>query len=81
MNSRPEETTVGGGQIVQLSVAPIPGMAGLIQRTAQSIDEMWQSIWHGSSRGEKLVIAVFLLVTGLAIPVIPIVLLARVIAN
>ncbi|SFG55494.1 hypothetical protein SAMN04488063_2399 [Halopelagius inordinatus] len=56
-------------------------MAGLVQRTAQSIDEMWRSVWGGSSRGEKLIIAVFLLVTGLAIPVIPIVFLARLIAN
>ncbi|ADB60429.1 hypothetical protein Htur_1543 [Haloterrigena turkmenica DSM 5511] len=56
-------------------------MAGLLQRTAQAIDEMWQSIWHDSSRAEKVVIAIVLLVTGLAIPVIPIVLLARIIAN
>ncbi|MFC6824206.1 hypothetical protein [Halopelagius fulvigenes] len=56
-------------------------MAGLVQRTARSIDDMWRSIWDDSSRGEKLVIAAFLLVTGLAIPVIPIVYLARFIAN
>jgi hypothetical protein len=56
-------------------------MAGLVQRTAQSIDDMWQSVWHDSSRGEKIVIAIILLVTGLAIPVIPIVWLARLVAN
>jgi hypothetical protein len=56
-------------------------MAGLIQRTAQSIDEMWQSVWHDSSRGEKAIIAIVLLVTGLAIPVIPIVWIARIVAN
>jgi hypothetical protein len=42
---------------------------------------MWQSIWHDSSRGEKVVIAIVLVVTGLAIPVIPIVWIARLIAN
>ena len=56
-------------------------MAGLIQRTAQGIDGMWQSIWHESGRAEKIVIAVLLLVTGLAVPVIPIVWIARIIAN
>ncbi|WP_226040308.1 hypothetical protein [Natrinema sp. DC36] len=56
-------------------------MSGLIQRTARAIDDMWQSIWHGSSRAEKVVIAIVLLVTGLAIPVIPIVWIARIIAN
>lgn len=56
-------------------------MAGLIQRTAQSIDDMWQSIWHDSSRAEKVVIAIFLVITGLVIPVIPIVWIARIIAN
>lgn len=55
-------------------------MAGLIQRTAEGIDQMWRSIWDDSSRGEKLVIAVVLVVTGLAIPVVPIVYLARFIA-
>ncbi|MFC4358560.1 hypothetical protein ACFO0N_11470 [Halobium salinum] len=56
-------------------------MAGLIQRTAQAIDDMWQSIWHDSSTTEKVVIAIFLIVTGLAIPVIPIVWLARIVAR
>ena len=56
-------------------------MAGIIQRTAQAIDDMWRSIWHESSRAEKVVIAIFLVITGLAIPVIPIVWIARLIAN
>lgn len=56
-------------------------MAGLIQRTAQAIDDMSRSIWDDSSQTEKAVIAVFLIVTGLAIPVVPIVILARIIAN
>lgn len=56
-------------------------MAGLVQRTAQSIDDMWQSIWGDSSTAEKIVIAIILIVTGLAIPVIPIVFLARIIAR
>lgn len=56
-------------------------MAGLIQRTARAIDDTWDSIWHESSRGEKVVVAVVLLVTGLAIPVIPIVWISRFIAN
>ncbi len=64
-----------------VSVSTVSGMAGLLQRTAQSIDDMWQSIWHESSRGEKIVIAIVLVVTGLAIPVIPIVWIARFIAN
>jgi hypothetical protein len=42
---------------------------------------MWQSIWGDASRGEKLIIAILLLVTGLALPVIPIVWIARLIAN
>lgn len=56
-------------------------MAGLVQRTARAIDDTWQSIWHESSRGEKVVIAIVLLVTGLAVPVIPIVWVARIIAD
>lgn len=56
-------------------------MPGLIHRTAEAIDQMWQSIWGDASRGEKIIIAVLLLVTGLAIPVIPIVFIARYIAR
>lgn len=56
-------------------------MAGLIQRTAKGIDQMWRSIWDESSRGQKIGIAIVLIVTGLAIPVIPVVYLARLIAR
>ena len=56
-------------------------MAGLIQRTARAIGDMWQSIWGDASRGEKVAIVIFLLITGLAIPVIPFVWIARIIAN
>lgn len=56
-------------------------MPGLIQRTAEAIDEMWRSVWDDGTRGEKIAIAVFLIITGLAIPVIPIVYLARFIAS
>lgn len=56
-------------------------MAGLVKRTAEAIDEMWRSIWGDASRGEKVLIALFLVVTGLAIPVVPIVWIARFIAD
>ena len=56
-------------------------MAGLIQRTARAIDDTWHSIWHESSRGQKVVVAILLVVTGLVIPVLPIVWIARFIAN
>ena len=56
-------------------------VAGLIKRTARAIDDMWQSIWHDSSRAQKVLVAVFLIVTGLAIPVVPIVWIARAIAR
>ena len=56
-------------------------MAGLIQRIATAIDDMWQSIWGDASRGERIIIAIFLVVTGLVIPVVPIVWIARIIAN
>jgi hypothetical protein len=56
-------------------------MAGLIKRTARAIDDAWQSVWHESSRIQKILIAIVLVVTGLAIPVIPIVWIARIIAH
>jgi len=56
-------------------------MAGLIQRTAQSIDDISRSLWEGSSSAEKALILAFLIVTGLAIPVIPLVAIARIVAN
>lgn len=56
-------------------------MAGLIQRTADVIDDLSRSVWDESSQFKKAVIAVVLIVTGLVIPVVPIVVLARYIAN
>jgi hypothetical protein len=56
-------------------------MDGLIQRTAQSIDDISRSLWEGSSSAEKALILAFLIVTGLAIPVIPLVAIARIVAN
>ncbi|NHX37677.1 MULTISPECIES: hypothetical protein [Halolamina] len=56
-------------------------MTGLVQRTAARIDSLSRSVWDDSSGTEKLIIAVLLVVTGLAIPVVPIVLIARYIAN
>lgn len=56
-------------------------MPGLLQRTAEAIDQMSRSIWDDSSQVEKAVILIFLLITGLAIPVVPLVALARYIAS
>ncbi|XVH32018.1 hypothetical protein ACNS7O_02220 [Haloferacaceae archaeon DSL9] len=56
-------------------------MANLVRRTAAAIDDMSRSIWDDSSQFEKAVIVVILIITGLAIPVVPIVLLARFIAG
>lgn len=56
-------------------------MVGLIQRTVTAIDDMWQSIWGDVSSGERIIIAIFLVVTGLAIPVVPIVWIARLVVN
>ncbi|WP_436345541.1 hypothetical protein [Natronorubrum sp. FCH18a] len=56
-------------------------MAGLVQRTAEGIDSLSRSVWDDSSQLEKAIVAVILIVTGLVIPVLPIVLIARHIAN
>lgn len=56
-------------------------MAGLLQRTAEGIDSLSRSVWDDSSQLEKAIIVVVLIVTGAAIPVVPIVLIARYIAN
>lgn len=56
-------------------------MPGLVQRTAQAIDDLSRSVWDDSSQFQKAIIAVVLVVTGLVIPVVPIVLLARYLAN
>ncbi|MFA9502023.1 hypothetical protein ACERIM_04500 [Natrinema sp. H-ect1] len=56
-------------------------MAGLLQRTAAGIDSLSRSVWDDSSTLEKAIVAVALIATGLVIPVLPIVVLARYIAN
>jgi hypothetical protein len=56
-------------------------MADLIQRTATAIDDAWQSVWGDATTGERVLIAAVLIVTGLAIPVVPIVFIARYIAR
>lgn len=56
-------------------------MTELVQRTADGIDDLSRAVWDDSSQFEKAIVVVFLLITGLAIPVVPIVLLARYIAN
>ncbi|NKE36707.1 hypothetical protein GWG54_12945 [Natronococcus sp. JC468] len=56
-------------------------MADLIQRTAEGIDDLSRAVWDDSSQFEKAIVAVFLIVTGLAIPVVPIVMVARYVAN
>lgn len=56
-------------------------MAGIVQRTAEGIDDLSRSVWDDSSQFQKAIVAVVLIVTGLVIPVVPIVLLARYLAN
>ncbi|MFC4440319.1 MULTISPECIES: hypothetical protein [Natrialbaceae] len=56
-------------------------MAGLVQRTAEGIDSLSRSVWDDSSQLEKAIVVVILVVTGLVIPVLPIVLVARYLAN
>jgi len=56
-------------------------VAGFVQRTAEGIDSFSRSVWDDSTQFQKALVAVALIVTGLAIPVVPIVLVARYIAN
>lgn len=56
-------------------------MGDLIRRTATAIDDAWRSVWGEATTGERVLITAVLLVTGLAIPVVPIVLLARYVAR
>ena len=56
-------------------------MAGLVQRTARGIDDLSRSVWDDSSQFQKAIVAVVLIVTGLVLPVVPIVLVARYVAN
>ena len=54
---------------------------GIVQRTAEGIDSMRRSVWDQSGTGMRIVILIVLVVTGLAIPLIPIAWIARRIAN
>ena len=56
-------------------------MAGRIKRIAQGIDGITNVVWDESGVFMKIVILVILLVTAAAIPVIPIAIIARYIAN
>ena len=56
-------------------------MVGRIKRIAQGIDSITKAVWDDSGRFIKIVILVILIVTAAAIPVIPIAIIARYIAN
>lgn len=56
-------------------------MGGMIQQIAQGIDESRRAVWDQRGRGGKLLILVLLIVTGAALPLIPIVVVARWIAQ
>jgi uncharacterized membrane protein len=56
-------------------------MAGMIQRVAESIDSMRTAIWDERGFLGKVLIAILLIVTGAAIPLVPIAFVARRIAR
>lgn len=56
-------------------------MAGMIQGLAQSIDDIRETVWDKRGRVGKLLILILLIVTGAAIPLIPIAFVARRIAR
>ncbi|WP_266083212.1 hypothetical protein [Haladaptatus caseinilyticus] len=56
-------------------------MAGRIKRIAQGIDGITKAVWDESGVFMKIVILVILIMTAAAIPVIPIAIIARYIAN
>lgn len=56
-------------------------MAGIIHRIAESIDNIRVAVWDERGIVGKILIALFLIVTGAAIPVIPIAFVARRIAR
>jgi len=56
-------------------------MARLAQRTATAIDEMSRTIWDQSNDSEKFFIGLVLIMTGLIVPVVPIVWVARYVAQ
>lgn len=54
---------------------------GRIKRVAQGIDDVTKAVWDDSGLGMKLVILIVLVGTATAIPLIPLALVARYIAN
>jgi hypothetical protein len=54
---------------------------GTVQRTAEGIDSMTQAVWDDSGTGMRIIVLVILVVTGAALPLIPIAWIARYIAN
>ncbi|QLG60247.1 hypothetical protein [Halorarum salinum] len=56
-------------------------MAGRIQRIARGIDDVTRTVWDDSGTGVKLLILVVLVVTATAIPLVPLAILARYVAN
>ncbi len=56
-------------------------MAGRIKRIARGIDDITQAVWDDSGILMKIVVLVVLIATAAAIPVIPIAIIARYIAN
>ncbi|MFH5800503.1 hypothetical protein [Haladaptatus sp. CMAA 1911] len=56
-------------------------MAGRIKRIARGIDSITNAVWDESGVFMKLIVLVILIVTAAAIPIIPIAIIARYIAN
>jgi uncharacterized membrane protein len=56
-------------------------MTGMIQQVAESIDSMRTAIWDERGFLGKVLIAILLIVTGAAIPLVPIAFVARRIAR
>ncbi|WP_231188935.1 hypothetical protein [Haladaptatus sp. DYF46] len=56
-------------------------MAGRIKRIARGIDSITKAVWDDSGIFMKLIVLVILIVTAAALPVIPIAIIARYIAN
>ena len=54
---------------------------GFVQRLAESIDGVTRAVWDESGIVKKTIVLVVLIVTFTAIPLIPIAILARLIAN
>lgn len=52
-------------------------MAGTIQQIAQGIDTIRTAVWDKRGRIGKLLILILVIVTGAAIPLIPIAIVAR----